>query len=487
MIRIPGGRRLLLPVVLSATFMYAFDTNVVNVALPSLQRQLHAGPTALELVVGGYAFAYASGLVTGGRLGDLFGYRRLFLVGIAAFTLASVLCGLSGTPGQLVGARVAQGLAAAAMVPQVLALITVTFTPAERTRALAWFGVVGAIGGVAGQVLGGLIIDTNVAGLGWRAVFLVNLPVGAVVLTLARGVLPRLRAQRDVALDPVGVVGISGALALALVPLTLRPGQGWPPRTWVLLGASVPVMIAAVRYERHLARRGRSPLVDLSLFRSPGFSAGLGIATAFMAFFTSSLFVMSLLLQSGLGLSALRAGLSFGPFCLAAIGTALAGRKLIGRFGARMVIRIGCAISAIGTAVLAGVLAAGGGHVAPGWLVTGLGVIGAGNSMILTAYLGATLATVRPDQAGAASGTLNTIQQFAGAAGLAVIGAVFFADLGQHPAPGRYASAAETVAWIGLGLIGVIAALTTLLPARTDSNATAKADRALPCSGFRVG
>jgi EmrB/QacA subfamily drug resistance transporter len=468
------GERLLLPVVLSATFMYAFDTNVVNVALPSLQRQLHAGPTALELVVGGYAFAYASGLVTGGRLGDLFGYRRLFLAGMAAFTLASVLCGLSATPGQLAGARIAQGLTAAAMVPQVLALITVTFAPAERTRALAWFGVTGAIGGVAGQVLGGLIIDADVAGLGWRAVFLVNLPVGAVVLALARGVLPRLRARRDTALDPVGVVGISGALALALAPLTLRHGQGWPPWTWGLLGASVPAMIAVVCYERRITRRGRSPLVDLSLFRSPGFSAGLGIATAFMAFFTSSLFVMSLLLQGGLGLSALQAGLSFGPFCLTAVGTALAGRKLIARFGARTVIRIGCATSAAGTAVLAGVLAAQGGHVAPGWLVTALGGIGAGNSMILTAYLGATLATVRPDQAGAASGTLNTIQQFAGAAGLAVIGAAFFAGLGQHPAPGQYASAAETVAWTGLGLIGVIAALTTLLPARAGSSATAQ-------------
>lgn len=195
-------------------------------------------------------------------------------------------------------------------------------------------------------------------------------------------------------------------------------------------------MIAVVCYERRLARRGRSPLVeDLSLFRSPGFSAGLGIATAFMAFFTSSLFVVSLLLQSGLGLSALQAGLSFGPFCLTAVGTALAVRKLIARFGARTVIRIGCAINAAGTAVLGGVLAAQGEHVAPGWLVTALGGIGAGNSMILTAYLGATLATVRPDQAGAASGTLNTIQQFAGAAGLAVIGAVFFAGLGQHPAP----------------------------------------------------
>jgi MFS family permease len=186
-----------------------------------------------------------------------------------------------------------------------------------------------------------------------------------------------------------------------------------------------------------------------------------------MAFFASSLFVMSLLLQIGLGLSALRAGLSFGPFCPAAVATALVGRRLIARLGARTVIRLGCAISATGTLMLAVALAATGGQVAPGWVIGGLGVIGAGNSMILTAYLGAAFATVRPDRASAASGTLNTIQQFAAATGLAVIGAVFYAVLGAHPTPGRYASGAETVAWIGLGLIGVIAALTTLLPTQS--------------------
>jgi MFS family permease len=427
-------------------------------------------------VVGGYAFAYASGLVTGGRLGDRFGYRRLFLAGMVGFTLASGLCGLAATPGELVGARIVQGLAAAVMVPQVLALITVTFDPQQRPGALAWFGVVGAVGSVAGQVLGGLIIDADLAGLGWRAVFLVNLPVGVVVLTIARGVLPHRHGNPRVTLDPVSVLGISGALALALIPLTLGHGESWPLWTWVSLGASLPTLLAAIGYERRLTRRGRAPLVDLSLFRSRGFSAGLGIATAFMAFFTSSLFVMSLLLQLGLGLSALHAGLSFGPFCLTAVAAALVGRKLIARLGARTVIRIGCAISATGTIIMAGALAAAAGQVAAGWLIAGLGVIGAGNSMILTAYLGATLATVRPDQAGAASGTLNTIQQFAGATGLAVIGAVFYTVLGGHPTPGRYASGAVTVAWIGLGLIAVIAAPTTLLP--TQANLTPSAHSA---------
>lgn len=457
-------RWLMLAVVLSATFMYAFDLNVVNVALPSLQHDLRAGPMALELVVGGYAFTYAAGLVTGGRLGDLFGYRRMFLTGMAAFTVASLLCGLSASPAQLVAARLLQGLTAAVMVPQVLAIITATFHPAERTRALAWFGVTGAVSGVAGQVLGGLMLDADIVGLGWRAIFLVNLPVGAVVLGAARRLLVRGTTGRRPSLDPVGVVGISGALALALVPLTLGRSQGWPAWTWTALAASVPAMTLALGYERRLARRGGSPLVDLSLFGSRAFSAGIGIAVAFMAFFVSSIFVMSLLLQSGLGLSPLAGGMSFGPFCLAAVGTALAGRKLIARYGAPAVIRAGCAISATGTTLLGSALAAQGGSVAIGWLVAGLGIIGAGNSLILTAYLGATLSAVRPDQAGLASGTLNTIQQFAGSLGLAVIGAVFFALVGDHPGPAQYAHGTEAVAWISLALVAAMAALTTLLP-----------------------
>jgi MFS family permease len=457
-------RRLILPVALSATFLYAFDANVVNVALPSLQRHLHAGPAALELVVGGYAFSYAASLVTGGRLGDLFGYRRLFMAGMAAFTVVSVLCGLAQGPGQLVAARLAQGLAAAAMVPQVLALITATFTSHERTRALAWFGVVAALSSVAGQVLGGLLLDANVLGLGWRALFFVNLPAGAGALILAGRALPRVTADRRPPLDLAGAAGISGALALALVPLVLGHGVGWPAWTWIMLAASVPAMAVAVGYERRLTAGGGAPLIDLSLFRAPGFSAGMGIAVAFMAFFTSSLFAVSLLLQSGLGLTPLQAGLSFGPFCLAAVVTAIAGGRLIVRYGTRAVIRAGCGLSAAGTVLLAALLAAEAAAVPAGWLVAGLGITGAGNSMILTAYIGAALAAIRTGQAGAASGTLNTLQQFAGVAGLAAIGAVFFAILGPRPGPVQYARAAETVLWTGLGLIAVMATLTTLLP-----------------------
>ncbi|HVX42420.1 MAG TPA: MFS transporter, partial [Mycobacteriales bacterium] len=220
--RVADRRRWLgLAVVLSATFMALFDFFVVNVAAPSMQRDLHASSAAIELVVGGYAFAYASGMVTGGRLGDLYGHRRLFTIGMIAFAAASALCGLAQTPEQLVGARLLQGAAGAAMVPQVLALISTMFAAEERSKALAWFGVTGGVGSVAGQVLGGMLLDANLFGLSWRPIFLVNVPVGVIAVVLALRLLPAETPARTSGLDPVGAIGISAGLGLLLVPLAL--------------------------------------------------------------------------------------------------------------------------------------------------------------------------------------------------------------------------------------------------------------------------
>jgi MFS family permease len=262
-----------LPVILAATFLYGFDLNVVNIALASLQRDLHAGSAALELVVGGYAFTYAAGLVTGGRLGDLFGYRRMFTAGMASFAIASLLCGLAQSPGELVGARLLQGLAAAVMVPQVLAMITALFPGEERPRALAWFGVTAGVSGLCGQVLGGLLLSANVLGLSWRAIFFLNVPIGALVLVLASRLVPKVATPAGTRMDPCGVAGISAALALALAPLSLGQQEGWPAWTWACLAASLPVMAAALAWEQRLDRRGGQPLIDLSLFGRRSFTA----------------------------------------------------------------------------------------------------------------------------------------------------------------------------------------------------------------------
>ncbi|TCC37398.1 MFS transporter [Kribbella capetownensis] len=452
----------MLPVVLAGMFMYGFDLNVVNVAVPSLQHDLHAGQAALELVVGGYAFTYAAGLMTGGRLGDLVGYRTMFLLGMAGFTLASTLCGLAQTPSQLVGARLIQGLTAAGMVPQILSLITVGFPSDERSRALAWFGITGAVSGVFGQVLGGILLVVNVFGLGWRAVFFLNLPIGLLVLAFAARLLPRTTTERHRSLDLLGLIGITGSLALAQAPLVLGRQEGWPLWSWVLLAGSVPAVLLTLSYERRLAQRGGNPLLDLALFASRTFSSGLCISIAFMANFASSIFVFSMLLQNGLGLTASQAGLSFLPMALLGTVAPMFGKRLILTHGAPTVILAGCVIDGVADVLLALALHIHGASITVPWLVIGLGLMGLGNTLVLPALIGATLAGIRPTQAGIASGTLNTVQQFAGSAGLAVIGTIFFAVLSAAPTTSQYAHAAETATWIGLGLVIIMASLTVL-------------------------
>ncbi|WAL69124.1 MFS transporter [Amycolatopsis cynarae] len=465
-------RWLMLPVILAAFFMYGFDGNVVNVAIPSLQADLGAGEAALELVVGAYVFTYAAGLVLGGRLGDLFGFRRMFLLGMTSFTVASVLCGLAQNSTELVIFRMLQGLTAAAMVPQVLALIMAAFTPEQRPRALLWFGVTGGLSGICGQVLGGLMLVSNLFGLGWRVIFFVNVPVGFTVLAFALRLLPATSSERRPSLDGIGVLGISGSLALALVPLVLGRQTGWPVWAWVLLVASVPAMTAALLWERRVARTGGQPLLDLTLFRSKVFNTGLAINAAFMAFFTSYLFCLSLLLQSGLRFSALDAGLTFAPTAVLAMAASLSGKGLVAKYGLR-VLTFGSLITAVSVLIAAVGLQVQGGEIAQAVLLVSTALMGIGNGLILPSLIGAPLAAVKPAQAGIASGMLSTTQQFASVTGVAVVGALFFAKLGDHPGRAAYASAAELAAWIALGIILVMAVLATVLIRATAAPAAA--------------
>ncbi|WP_433466675.1 MFS transporter [Spirillospora sp. CA-128828] len=455
--------RLVLPVILCATFMASFDYMVVNVATPSFERDLHAGPIALELVIAGYAFTYAGGMVTGGRLGDLFGHRRLFVLGMAAFTVASLLCGLAQSPSQLVAARLLQGLTGAAMVPQVLALITASLPASARTHAMAWYGVVLGGGGIAGQVLGGLLLQVDVLGLGWRAIFLVNVPVGAAAIGCALRVLPAARSGRRPRLDPVGAVGVSGALALVLVPLAMGREQGWPAWTWVSLAASVPVVAGTLGWERRLTRAGRDPLLDLGLFRARSFTLGLAINVTFLASFGGVNLVLTLLLQGGLGLTPFEAGLTFGPMALLTMVSSLLGRRLVDRFGPRVLV-CGAIVNAVGVLTFAVELDVLGGGVTAAWLLVPLGLLGLGGGLTLPSVIGAVLSGIEPSRAGAASGVLTTAQQFSGAAGVAVLGAVFFASLGTHPDRAAFAAAAETAAWAGVALVMASVLLTLLFP-----------------------
>ncbi|MFI5981453.1 MFS transporter [Streptomyces sp. NPDC051555] len=466
----PYARRwLMLPVVLAALFMAQFDLYVVNVAAPTLQRELGAGPVALELIVAGYAFTYASGLITGGRLGDLFGSRVMFLGGALAFTLASLLCGIAQSPGQLVTARLLQGVTGAAMVPQVLALITGVFSPAERPRALAWFGFTVGVGAVAGQVLGGMLLQAGSDGIGWRAIFLVNVPAGLLTFLLARRLVPKRAAGAGPrgGLDPVGAIGIPAGLALALVPMMLGGAEGWPLWTWLCLAAAVPVLLGTFGWERALARRGGRPLLDLSLFRIRSFHRGLVVSGAVFGAFFSFMFALTLVLQSGLGLSPLAAGFSFAPLGLAFAGASMAARRIPPARAARTVLG-GTLVAAAGLVVLLGELTWAADRISALRLLLPMVLIGLGNGLAVPALTGAVLTGVGPGQAGSAAGVLTTAQQFASAAGVALLGSVFFSVLGSGEGPSAYAIALRWVAGIGLVLVLVAAAASRALPRPED-------------------
>ncbi|MFC4006446.1 MFS transporter [Nonomuraea purpurea] len=437
-----------LAVLLSAWFMAQFDFFVVNVAAPSIDRDLHTGPAALELVVAGYAFTYAAGMITGGRLGDRHGYKRMFVWGVAAFTIASVLCGIAANPAQLVAARLLQGLAGAAMVPQVLAMISAGYPPGERGRALGWYGVAGGLGSIAGQVLGGLLLTADVLGLGWRVIFLINLPVGLIVIPLALWVLPEVETARGARFDLPGAVGLAAGVALLLVPLGLGNSLGWPVWTWICMAASGPMFALTWRWQRVLGARGGQPVLDLALLKVHSYQAGVGSIVAFMAYFASFMFTLTLLLQGGLGLTAFEAGLAFAPMGVLFSVTSLMGPRLVRRYGLVVVI-IGATVILLGLVLL--IVAAGFGLP---YVMVALMLVGSGNGLVLPQLIGAALVEVAPHQAGIGSGVLSTAQQFAGAGGVAVIGAVFFAvaEGGHHLAAMRWSAA------IDVGLVLVVIA-----------------------------
>jgi EmrB/QacA subfamily drug resistance transporter len=452
-----------LPVILVATFMGLFDIFVVNVAAPAIQQDLGASSSELQFVVAGYSFAYAAFLVTGGRLGDRYSYRRLFLGGMGLFTVASAACGLAGTPTELIVARFVQGFGAAMMVPQVLALITALFPPAERHRALAWFGVTIGIGAITGQILGGALVQVDLFGWGWRLVFFVNIPIGIITILFGARLLPGNRSAARPQFDPVGVAGVTGALALALVPLMLGRSQGWPPWMVVLLVLTIPVGLLTLRYESGLARRGGQPVLDLSLFVARSFSAGLVVNACVFAYFGSILLGFTLFLQRGLGLSALDAGLSFAPLGVGLITMSLLARPLIARHGAKVVTGgLVLVFVALGGMLLDVHLS--GAATDPVRLAPLFLAIGIGNGCVVPALIGVSLTDVRPQKAGAAAGTLTTVQQFATVAGIAILSEIFFAALGSPPSEQNYLTAVQYVLLFDIGLVAASFVASLFLP-----------------------
>ncbi len=427
-------RWLTLVILLLAGFMNLLDVSIVNIAIPSIQRNLGASYADVQWALAGFTLAYALVLITGGRLGDTFGRKRLFLIGVAGFTLMSALCGAAQSPGQLIAFRVAQGAMGGIMIPQVLAVIQVTFPPAERIKALAGFGVTAGLGTVSGPLLGGLLIQSNMLGLDWRPIFLINIPVGIVALAASAVLVRESRAPNPPKLDPVGVGLISAALLLLLYPLVQGRQLGWPAWTFASMAASVPMLAAFVGYERIKARRDGSPLVQLRLFGQRAFSVGIAIAMTFFLGVTSFALILTLFLQIGLGFSPLHAGLTFLPFSGGVLLASGAAARLGPRFG-RGVTMTGALVMAAAMAGLILIVRHYGQAVTTTELLPGLIAAGLGMGTVLAPLADILLAGVRQEDAGSASGVFNTSIQLGASIGVAVIGVIFFGLLGTQSGP----------------------------------------------------
>lgn len=456
-----------LTVILAGIFICTLDFFIVNVALPSTQAELHASPSQIQFVVAGYGLALAAGLITAGRLGDLLGRRRMFGVGVALFTVASAACGLAPTAAFLVAARVLQGAAAALLMPQVLAIINTIYTGAHRSRAYNAYGVAIGFGAVFGQLIGGALIKADVAGLGWRTIFLINVPIGVAVVALIPRLVPESRATTRARLDLAGTMLVSLGLVAIVLPLVQGQQQGWPEWTWLSLAASLPLLTGFVLHQRRLDLRDGSPLVNLAVFRQRAFSAGSTINLVYSMTTASFFLVLALYLQVGRGLSALASGLMVLPTGIGYFLTSSRSRQVAARLG-RQVVTVGALMVAVGYGLLAVTAVAPGTH-GIGWLIPGLAVAGAGMGLVMTPLPAIALAGVQPDQAASASGVLSTSQQAGGAMGVAVIGVVFYHALGGNPHLESFSHAFALGLDVLLGLNLVVAALAQLLPRRTTS------------------
>ena len=430
----PGEPRTLttagLTVILVGVLLPMIDFFIVNVALPTIDADLRASQPLLELVVSGYATAYALLLVLGGRLGDSLGRKRLFLAGMAAFTLTSLACGLAPTAVFLVVARAAQGAAAAMMVPQVLATIQAATSGEQRSRALGRYGATGGLAAVLGQVLGGLLVSANIDSLGWRPIFLVNVPIGLAGLVLASRYVPDTRHGRPAPIDVRGTLLLGLTVLALLIPLTEGRSLGWPGWAVALLVLAPLAAFAFCLAERRVELSGRTPLVPPSLLQHRSMRRGLLLALPFFAGFGAFMFCYALLVQDGLHLSALTAGLGLVPMAAAFLLASLSTSRLLSRYGAK-VLTAGGLMQAVGLIILAVTVWQGWPHLAVIDLSPGLVVAGVGQGLLMSPLFGVVLSQVPAAAAGAGSGVMTTTQQTALALGVATLGSLFLALAGD--------------------------------------------------------
>ncbi|MDH6118737.1 MFS family permease [Kitasatospora sp. GAS204A] len=429
-----GGHRrpgLLLGLILTGQFMAVLDVAIVNVAVPTMRTDLHASGAGLQLVIAGYTIAYAVLLITGARLGARFGHRLLFQSGLVGFTAASLLCGLAQDTGSLIAFRLLQGAGAALMVPQVMSLIQKTFSGPARARALGIYTAVLAGATVVGQVLGGLLVSADLFGSGWRPVFLVNVPIGLVLLAAGHRLLPELPVDRERRFDLVGLLVLALAIGLLVVPLVLGHELNWPLWGWLMLAGSASAFAAFVVVERRIAARGGQPLIHGRVLRAPGLLPAAVAIFLIMLNFAGFMFAFALHLQAGLGFSPLHAGLVFGPL---AVGFGVAGLHW-----QRLPERLHLSLPVLSLLVIAG------GYLALGQLLRSGGRLGVGADLLLlvigmssgSAYsplFARALNRVAAADAADASGVMVTMIQLGQVVGVALVGTIFLSSV-NYPAP----------------------------------------------------
>ncbi|MGW7296312.1 MFS transporter [Streptomyces xiamenensis] len=452
-----------LAITLFAVLMDMVDNTVLNVALPSVQADLGASSSQLEWAVAGYTLAFAAAMLTGARLGDQFGRRRIYLLGLAGFVVASTLAGAAVNPEMLITSRVLQGAAAAMMVPQVLAMLQIEFPKSERPKAMSLYGLTFAVGGIGGPLLGGVLLEADLFGLDWRPIFYINIPVGVAAFIGALLLTRESRGEKLRGFDGRGTLIATAGLLCLLFPLVEGRELGWPWWTFALMAACPAVLWLFIRYEQRISDLGRSPIIAPSLLRHRGAVGGLLVAILFFCGMAYQL-VMTVHLQVGEGYSPLRTGLTMVAFTVGVgIGSGFAPRLMpLGR----RVVFLGCSIMAVGMVIITVTVDRYAGslepwHLAPGMIVSGLGM-----AMVAGTLVNIVLAKVPRSASGSASSLVNTAIQVGVATGVAIVATVYFSVLDGGNPP---AEAAVTGLWTVVGLY-VLAGLSAFVlpPGRVE-------------------
>lgn len=457
-----------LAVLVVAEIMNLLDATIVNVAAPGIRASIGGGLSTIQWVVASYTLALAIGLMIGGRLGDIVGRKRMFLIGAAGFTVFSGLCAAADGPATLIGARFVQGLFGAVMIPQILGLIRAMFRGKELGAAMGVFGPAMGLAAMGGPLLGGWLVDADLFGTGWRAIFLINLPIGIVVVLCGLKLVPEVRQAAPPRLDGIGAVLASLGAFLVVFPLVQGREEDWPAWTFASLGAAVVAFAVFGIHQVRRRRKGRDPLVEPGLFRRREFVGGVLVTTIFFGAMIGFMLVFNLFTQMALHFTAFEAGLSLAPWSLATALGAVAGGGLAAKMG-RHIMHTGLVIMTGGLLLLWNTLDGLAADPTPWTFALGTGVSGLGMGMVFAPLFAIILNAVDDAEIGSASGVLTSIQQFGGAAGTAALGTLFFELIGPMDRP-DFGHAVEVTVLVCAGLFALTFLLGFLLPkkARAD-------------------